>query len=823
MGFWFLFAVFVATSVIGALLAPKAKIDEPKPSALGDFQVPTVDATRVIPAIFGTVLTRGPNVAWYGALRAEPITQKVRTSLFSSKDVITGYRYFLGMHLVLCHGLVDVFRGIRFQDKVPVIATSTVGDALRIDLGSTKGLISVLFGEPLNPNRNLFGGSLGEGGVGGLIDFYAGSNTQAPSDYLQANLSSIISGYPTVSHAVFRGTYLGNSPYIKHPAFELSRYPNGLGLTSGKHIIATYDANPACILYEILTDTTWGLGRSSGEIDLASFQAAGNTLHAEDFGMSLQLDTPRAARAALAEILRHIDGVIYRDPSTGKRVLKLAREDYVVASLPVLDASNVSSVELSRPSWPELKNTVRVVYTSRADNFTRRPVTHQNLAAVQIHGRDKTEEIEFLSISRASVANAVTARSVKTLTYPIARVLVTANREAWAMRPGSVFVLDWPKLGIEGMVLRVIAPDHGALEEGIVELECVEDIFAIGSTAYSAPAGSGWVDPVGTPAAPTAQTLIEAPFHLVGGQDRHVLAIAVRASGGDLGYEVHSDRAGGTTYVGTNDSTEFAPSGLLTAAYAKSTAATHAAGFTVDTQVDLAALFDVSSEDLAGGVNLCLVDDEIMSFRDVTDNGDGTWTIGQVMRGVLDTVPADHADNARVYFIRPAGAVPVDPENPYPADGNVRVKLLPYNNRGILDIASATGMLITTASRAMKPYPPGNVKIAGVAWPTSVVGGVDIPVTWAHRHRLTQYADLKVVAQDAGDYAAAPEGDYTVEVRVNAVLVRTAAAIAGTSFNWSAALQALDGAIVGSSVEIRVIPVNGAIVGTYQTRTFTIA
>lgn len=823
MGFWFLFAVFVASAVIGQLLLPKPKIDEPKPSSLGDFQVPTADATRVIPAIFGTNLVRGPNAVWYGDLRAEPITQKVRTSLFSSKDVITGYRYFLGMQLVLCHGLVDVFRGLRFQDKIPAITTSTVGDALRIDLGSTKGLISVLFGEPLNPNRNLFGGSTGEGGVGGLVDFYAGSNTQAPSDYLQSKLTSIISGYPTVSYAVFRGTYLGNSPYIKHPAFELSRYPNGLGLTSGKHIISTYDANPACILYEILTDAVWGLGRSSGEIDLASFQAAGNTLHAEDFGMSLTLDSPQRARAAIAEILRHIDGVIYRDPVSGKRVLKLARADYVVGSLPVLDETNVTSVELSRPSWPELSNDVRVSYLSRSDNFTARLAMQQNLAAIQIHGSRKTETIDFLGISRASVANAVAARSLKTLSYPLARVLVNANRDAWELRPAGVFVLNWPKLGITGMVCRVITPDHGALEEGVVELECVEDIFAIGSTAFSPPGGSGWVDPVGAPAAPTAQALIEGPYHLVGGEDRHVLAIAVRSSGGDLGYEIHSDRAGGTTYVGTSESTEFAPSGLLTAAYVKSTAATHAAGFTVDTGVDLAALYSVSSEDLAGGVNLCLIDDELLAFRDVTDNLDGTFTIGQVMRGVLDTVPADHADNARVYFIRPAGIAVVDPENPYPADGNVRVKLLPYNNRGILAIASATGMLITTASRARKPYPPGNVKVDGVAWPTSVVGGVDILVTWAHRHRVAQYTDLKVVAQDAASYAAAPEGDYTVEVWVNAVLMRTAAAIAGTSFNWTAAFQALDGAGVGDVVEIRVIPVNGALVGTYQTRTFTIA
>lgn len=820
MPWWLTLGLFVVSYVVGEILRPKPKIDDPSPSSLGDFQVPTADATRVIPVVFGTVLTRGPNVVWYGDLRAEPIVEKVRTSLFSSKEVTRGYRYYLGMQLVLCHGPVDVFRGIRFQDKVPVITTSTVGDALRIDLGAVG--FSGLF--TLGPNRSLFGGELGEGGVGGLVDFYFGSNSQAPSDYLQARLTPIISGYPTVSYAVFRGTYLGNSPYIKNPAFELSRYPNGLGLAGGKHIVATYDANPACILYEILTDRVWGLGRPSSEIDLPSFQAAGDTLHSEGFGLSVQYDTPERARQAMRDILRHIDGTIYRDPLTGKRILKLVRSDYTVGALPVLDETNIlpGGVELARPSWSEVSNDVRVRYLSRADNFTERIAQQQNLAVVQIRGGRVTDALDYLSISRAEVANLVAARSLKTLSYPLARVRIRANREAYALRPASPLVLNWPDLGISGMVLRVLSPDHGDLEEGVVELECVEDIFAIASTAFTPPSPSGWVDPVGAPAAPIAQALLEAPYHLVGGPERHVLALAVRSSGGDLGYEIHSDRTGGTNYLWSNDATEFAPSGLLTASYAASTAAVHGAGFTVSSPVDLPALLSITQDELEGGVNLCLIDGEILAFKTVTDNGNGTWTLGTVWRGLLDTVPADHASGARVWFIRPAGAVPVDPANPFPADGNVRVKLLPYNGRGILDIAAATGLLITTASRAQKPYPPGNVKIDGIAWPSTRAVGVDIVTTWAHRHRVTQFNDLRIVAQDAASYVASPEGNYTIEVWVDAVLARTVSSLTGTSWTWTVAMQIADGAGVGSVVEIRVIPKNGSLTGTHQARTFTL-
>ena len=85
MGFWLTFFLFVGSFVVGELLRPRPKVDTPQPSGLGDINLPTADATRVIPIVYGTVLLRGPNTVWYGDLYASPIKQKVRTSLFSSK------------------------------------------------------------------------------------------------------------------------------------------------------------------------------------------------------------------------------------------------------------------------------------------------------------------------------------------------------------------------------------------------------------------------------------------------------------------------------------------------------------------------------------------------------------------------------------------------------------------------------------------------------------------------------------------------------------------------------------------------------------------
>jgi hypothetical protein len=65
---------WVVTTVISYALQPKPKS---QPAAgLGDFKVPTAEEGREIPVLFGTRDVEGPNVVWYGHLRAQAIKKK---------------------------------------------------------------------------------------------------------------------------------------------------------------------------------------------------------------------------------------------------------------------------------------------------------------------------------------------------------------------------------------------------------------------------------------------------------------------------------------------------------------------------------------------------------------------------------------------------------------------------------------------------------------------------------------------------------------------------------------------------------------------------
>lgn len=64
----------IVSSLISYALAPKPPT--PKPASITDFDVPVAEEGRPIPVVFGTVTLTGPNVLWYGDLKAVPIKEK---------------------------------------------------------------------------------------------------------------------------------------------------------------------------------------------------------------------------------------------------------------------------------------------------------------------------------------------------------------------------------------------------------------------------------------------------------------------------------------------------------------------------------------------------------------------------------------------------------------------------------------------------------------------------------------------------------------------------------------------------------------------------
>lgn len=122
----------------------------------------------------------------------------------SSKKVTVGYKYYLGMHMVLCHGPIDYVYQIKVDNRE-----------------AWKGFAS---GGPISINKpGLFGGEQREGGVSGTVDILMGESTQTQNAYLQGRLGTNIPAFRGVVSAVLRQVYLGMNPYLKRWAFRAQR------------------------------------------------------------------------------------------------------------------------------------------------------------------------------------------------------------------------------------------------------------------------------------------------------------------------------------------------------------------------------------------------------------------------------------------------------------------------------------------------------------------------------------------------------------------------------------------------------------------------
>jgi len=778
MAWWVTALIYVVGTLLYEVLRPKPKFDTPAPSALGDFQFPTIGEGRAIPVVWGTCKIAGPMVTWYGDLEVQAIKERVRTGLFSSTNVTTGYRYSLGIQLVLCSGEIDEILELRFDDRVPVNVSFDV-QADRTE---------ILIQEP-----NLFGGEESDGGVVGDVFVYRGTPVQTADDYLEAALGEDLPGWRRICYAVFRHVYLGTSPYIKPVAAVVRRCPNGLGLSGGAHNIDG-DANPANMIYDLLTSAPSdnGLGLPAGFLDLDAFRSVGQTLATEEFGLSMLQDQTTPARDLIIEILRHIDGIIYVEPSSGLLTIRLVRLDYDEEDLPVLDSDSCTVTSFGRPSWGELKNQIRVPYVDRAGGFVEKTVQAQDLASIELQGGEvSVQELTMRGFSTATNAQKGAARALAALSYPLATLTIEADRSAWSFRPGTVFKLVWPPLGILGMVCRVVRVGTGRLDSGRIQIEAMEDVFGVSWTGYTPPPPTGWEDPAGDVPALTDQGAMSAPYEAVkdygyqGADVQQAVVVAARGAVGiTMGYKVHVKRPEGGWFV-PYTVPFLTPSGTLQSAIDELTDE-----IVVISGPDSGRVDSVSAPDYSRGINVAWLEsggfEEFIAFRDVVQ-GDGTVTLQVLARGCLDTAPTAYPSGTRVWFLS-YGSEILNILGPVPPSASINndLRFQPYNNSGEFPFNSCLDSLVVAQDppRSERVYCPTAVEFNDVGYPASISG--ELTVSWSHRNRLGTWS-----YSDSGKTdAAEPLTEYDIFVYGELdTLVHTEIGVTGTSWTYDEALE----------------------------------
>lgn len=682
----------------------------------------------------------------------------------SSKETTVGYWYGLTVHMGICYGPVDAVTEFQVDDRVAWSGSVTSSGTLGI----------------FNPG--LFGGEEREGGLVGSLDVCMGEATQGRNSRLVSALGSGIPAFRGILGLVWEGKLSANNPYLKAWAVKVRRIVKGWHNDSvwyAEKAAIGVDMNPAHIVYQCLTDPTWGMGYPSSSIDDTVFRSVADALYSEGFGLSMIWNQSGTIQGFVQIVMDHIGGVLRVDPTTGKFVIKLIRGDYSIPSLTVIDPSNATLDSFQRVAVGETTNEVTLVYTDPTTGKDT-SITVQDLANIQAQGAVVNRKVNYPGIRSATIAARCAMRDLVSQSTPLAKVKLSVNRKAWSLLPGDVFVLNWPKLGISDSVYRVLAVGQGTLKSGTITVDACEDVFGLPASSYAAQEPVGWTDPGSLPAAAPARLLDEAAYWdlarnisaadlaYLDPTDCFLYAAAQKPSDDAFDFRLYSRPTGGTTTE--RDRGPHCPTALLNGAI----------GLT-DTVLNYDNAVDVD-EAIADGSRYIIIGSERLRL----DSIDLIAKTITVKRGVLDTVPETHADNSRIWF---SDGISASDPTAYVSGETVYAKVITATGRGVLDVDTAPEDSLVMAQRQARPYPPGKVRINAIDYPSEIVDVPSIPVTWAHRDRLQQTATI--IDQDASSIG--PEAGTTYSYRLlradTSAVVESGSGISVTSATLSGAYR----------------------------------
>jgi len=690
-----------------------------------------------------------------------------------------GYRYYAGLHLIFCHA-IDKLIQIGVGEKTAWEGEVTANQTLQIN------------------QPQLFGGDDREGGIVGPVDVCFGAADQQRNSYLQSILGTNIPAFRGLFGLIANRCQLSAlNPYIKEWSILAQRTSTGWQEALAEIIAPDgyADMNPAHIIREALTNTTWGgLGYPEADLDDDSFYDAayilgqGDDPNQEELGLSFMWAKNTTIEDFIGAMLQHIDGVLYFSHVTGLLTLKLVRNDYTKAMLPVLNVSNVGElVEYSSPSATEAVNQLTVVWVDR-DN-TARSSTVQDIAGIsRANGQIIASTMEFPGITNEVLALKIAARELQQLCVPIASCTLLVNRKNWSLEPGDCFVFDWDPIGITGMVMRVSSVEIGLHTDGQLRIKASRDVYGLGPIAIAEPAESLWTSPLTEPANAILRNHQEInwwQFVMAYGDSASVLSelsddstavisFCGRPSSDAINYEMWDRNSGATSYI-KRDTDSFPFIGTTSTA--------------LDQEVSTTIQLQESSIDtnLVRVGMYAALGDELVAVTAI-DTANVTVTVN---RGVLDTIPVAHSVGETIWFHD--GFFGLD-QTQRVEDEVVEIKLLPSTSLGRLDIDDATMDTITLEGRMMRPYPPGNVQVNGSRWPETIGASAELALTWAHRDRTVQTVSI------------GPETSVTYTLRIygeSNTLIRTETGLAGTGYTYASADEISDSGLGRLNTSLR--------------------
>lgn len=533
-----------------------------------------------------------------------------------------------------------------------------------------------------------------------------------------------------------------------------------------------FDANPAHIIYECLTNTDWGMGSPEYRLNVESFKKAAATLYAEKLGLSFLWAQQSTVEDFVTTVINHIEATLYVDPRSGLFTLKLIRDDYDVDDLPEITPAIATLENFQRKLWGETINEISVAWRN-PENEQNETVIAQDLANIAMQGGIVSDSKTYEGVRSSDLAMKLAMRDLRVASSPLISCEVSVNRKGWYITPGDVVLLTWPEHEVHELPMRVGPVDYGRTTDSRIKLSLVEDVFGLPAGDYTPPPDSEWLPTSEEPRPIEWSLLFTAPYYsLVNAgadvtsiPDTDVVPAVLGAQTGldTYGFRVNEDGVDGAELNLTARAT------ILDALTFESTSV-----------VDVSAL-SLGSGAREGTLAVLGTTDEDMEMCLVVSRIGNTLTLN---RGVLDTTPKEWDAGTPIWFLNDEDTF--SPQETQTIGAPVDYQLVTLTSLGALDLDSASTASGTMTARPWLPFRPANVQVEGVAHGSVDADGLSsVMVTWARRNRLME--DTVVLSWDDADVE--PEDGQTTTVAVytlDGTLITTHDDLPGTSFELPA-------------------------------------
>lgn len=485
------------------------------------------------------------------------------------------------------------------------------------------------------------------------------------------------------------------------------------------------DINPIHKIREILTDDT-AMAKPESDVNDVNFMKAADRIWDEGLGISWAIDE-KSCIDAIEELCYHIEAGVRVNRQTGLYEMVLFRDNWFTEEeIHDIAENKIKNLSLEIMNSDDIVNQLNVTYYDRERIKNSAFSVYENGSILTI-GHANVESVDFPYFMNMRSAEIVANWKLKQFSTPAwSGSFTTGWREARKWNRYDLIRLPWSKKWNGTILVRIMKINLGNGTDNTVTIDFEEIVPYSGEMNTSIVADESMNLGALLPQ-PAPHEIFEAPYFLTvlkSGQVNadlelsnnpeigYVAAIAAKPQSNSLSALLYTD--GSTGEFEEASRLDYCDILQLDQPIGEATHSFTVTGFLTQP---------------ANSNNLIFLNDELMGFVSF----DAETKVLSVKRGVLDTVPKKHSSGSLFVFDLPDVAFD---STQYAQSEVIEAQVLTTTPSGIQELAG-NSKNIEIQARAIRPYPPANVKINTQYFPVELLTN-SIQLSWVDRNRIQQ-------------------------------------------------------------------------------------